>query len=229
MNTNIGEATADELEELLANEDPDILCDAACALGDLIRTKELSTLSVTCVEKLALLLGHPSFLVQLEVAIAMAEIQDHRGTPLLLAAIRRKRFRLDALRALGTMNDSKASEDLRSWIKRRFAPWADKLQAAAALSKMGDPEGQTYLERKLSSKKAPERAAAIHFLAESNHPSALHYLSTILRNPQDPMRDVAARSLGLLGNPEARPLLEQSLLKAPATLADDIKEALNSL
>mgnify|MGYP003952660015 CR=1 FL=1 len=222
-------ASSETLEELLTHENPEIQKDAACALGDLIRTKEKDSLSSSCVESLASILGHSNFLVQLEAAIALAEIQDHRGTPLLLAAIRHKRFRLDALRALGTMNDPQAIDNLRYWTRRIFAPWADKLQAAAALCKMADPEGQTYVQQKLKSKKAAERAAAIHFMAECQHPNALQDLGNILNNHLDPMRDVAARSLGLLGNSAAIPLLKNSLLKASSELVDDVNEAIQSL
>jgi len=222
-------ASPQTLEEFLSHENPEIQKDAACALGDLVRTKELSTLSPSCIEALATTLGHANFLVQLEAAIALAEIQDHRGTPLLLAAIRHKQFRLDALRALGTMNDPIAITELQYWVRRLFAPWADKLQAAAALCKMGNLEGQTYVEQKLKSRKAAERAAAIHFMAECCHPAALQSLSAILNNPTDRMRDVAARSLGLLGNPDAKDILEETLLKTSDDLADDVNEALQSL
>ena len=187
------------------------------------------TLSPSCIEALATTLGHTNFLVQLEAAIALAEIQDHRGTPLLIAAIRHKQFRLDALRALGTMNDPVAITELQYWLRRFFAPWADKLQAAAALCKMGNLEGQTYVEQKLTSRKTAERAAAIHFMAECHHPAALQSLSTILNDPTDRMRDVAARSLGLLGNPDAKAILEETLLKTSDDLADDVNEALQSL
>jgi hypothetical protein len=43
------------------------------------------------------------------------------------------------------------------------------------------------------------------------------------------MRDVAARSLGLFGNPDAKPSLEETLLKASDDLADDVNEAIQSL
>jgi len=126
----------------------------------------------------------------------LAEARDHRATPLLLLAMRHRTFRLDAVRALGTMGDPQAVAPLRELMGRWLMPWADKLQAAAALCALGDQSGARYLQERLGSRKAAERAAAIHFIGESQHPEALALLTRLLQTPQEPMRDVAARALG---------------------------------
>ena len=219
----------EELQELLDHANPQIRSDAICSLGDRLRLKSLSALPREIIEQLAKLLGDDSFLVQLESAITLAEIQDHRGTFVLMEAVRRKDFRLDALRALGQMQDPMAIALLQNWMEKRFAPWADRMQAAAALAELGIPTAYDYLEKKLSSRKKAERAAAIHFLGATKHPAASEHLLRIVKETHDPHRDCAARALGLLGNVEILPELEQLLSQTVGDLNQDIRVSIHSL
>ncbi len=217
------------LSEYLGHDDARIRSDAACALGDRLRTRAVEVLDAPVLDEIATLLVDREPFVRFEAAIALACAQDRRGTAVLLAAIRNRSLRLDATRALGTMGDRAAIEPLRALMERWLMPWADRLQAAAALCALGEATGAEYLESKLTSRRAPERGAAIHFVGESRHPKGRAVLEAILTDGDDRMRDVAARALGLLGDPGAREALERARHGADAELASDIDAALDSL
>lgn len=217
------------LVEYLEHDDARVRADAACALGDRLRTRGVAELELPVRHAIAALIKDREPFVRFEAAIALAESQDHRGTAVLLVAIRKRSLRLDAIRALGTMGDPAAVEPLRALMTRWLMPWADRLQAAAALCALRETTGSDYLESMLTSRRLPERGAAIHFLGESRHPKARPLLVTILADRSDAMRDVAARSLGLLGDPATREALESARHGADEELASDIDEALRRL
>jgi len=222
-------ASVPELHELLGHQDPLVQSDAACALGDRLRTGELDTLDAPVIETLRELIAFPSYIVQFEAAITLAELQETAATQLLLNATESRRFRLDAIRALGTLGNPEAIEPLRTMLGRFLLPWADKLQAAAALCALQDAEGQAYLVERLSSRRVPERASAIHFLGESKHPDALSYLQHILEDPTDSMQDVAARTLMLLPRELALPIIEKNLPKASGELLEELEQCAESM
>lgn len=221
------------LVELMGSDTPGERADAACALGDRLRSRELDGLEPSQREALATLLDDATPGVRFEAAMALAEAHDERATTLLLASIRVRSVRLDAIRALGTLGDQRAVEPLRRVMHRWLMPWADKLQAAAALCALADRDGANYLENRLASRRKAERAAAIHFIGESRHPRARALLEPLLRTTTESMRDVAARALGLLGDPQVRKVLEEVLDAIPAggdrELAEDIEQALRRL
>jgi HEAT repeat protein len=219
-------ASIPELCDLLKSEAADERADAACALGDRVRCREVTALEPNVVEALVLLLQDEVPLVQFEAAMALAEVHEKRATELLLEATGLKAFRLDAVRALGTLGDPAAKEPLRKLLNRWLLPWADRLQAAAALCALGDAEGAAYLEAKLASRRKYERAAAVHFIGESHHPRALVILSAMLADAAHPLRDVAARALGFVSQPGAREALLQARASANEELLVDIDAAL---
>ncbi|MEL6546809.1 MAG: HEAT repeat domain-containing protein [Myxococcota bacterium] len=222
-------ASMPELMELMSGEDPGARADAACAIGDRLRTREIGTVDSTVRDRLAALLEDPVPMVKLEAAIALAEAKDTRATDLLLEAAGYRRFRLDAIRSLGTLGDEKAVPALTRIMERLLMPWADKLQAAAALCALGDQDGATYLEQRLRSRRFAERAAAVHFLGESRHPNAFALLTEILNASGHELRDVAARALGLLGDPRAKEALQEIRKNADEGLREDIDTALRQI
>lgn len=222
-------ASIPELMSLLEGPDAPERADAACALGDRLRTREIPGFDPPVQAKLVQLLDDPVPMVRLEAAIALAEAHDRRATSLLIEATRLRTFRLDATRALGTMGDPSAIAPLTALMNRWLMPWADRLQAAAALCALGDAHGARYLVERLSSRRHAERAAAHHFVGESRHPQAREILEPIVNDPHHPMRDVAVRALGLLGDPAARPALERARPSADEALRGDIDEALARL
>lgn len=222
-------ASLSELEALLLGDDVQLRADAATALGDRLRTQELAELPHAMRELIASLLDDATPMVRFEAAMTLAEAHDRRATALLMSASTTRRFRLDAVRALGTMGDVRAVPHLTKMLDRFLMPWADKLQAAAALCALGDKRGRDYLIEKLESRRPAERAAAVHFIGESRHPDARRLLEPMVEDAKHPMRDVAARSLGLLGDPAARGTLEAARDNADEALRLDIDQALARL
>lgn len=222
-------ASIPTLLNYMDSEHPQLRADAACALGDRLRAREVQALDPPVQATLVNLLQDKNYPVRLEAAIALAELHDGAALETLLQAISLKTFRLDAMRALGTLGDKRAVQPLLQMLSRWLLPWADRMQAAAALCALEESAGATYLSSKLSSRRSAERAAAIHFLGESRHPEGRPLLTGILSNRLDPMRDVAARALGLLRDPAAREALRRALDGADAELTHDIEEALAKL
>lgn len=211
------------LREKLRHTHPGIRADAACALGDRLRMHLVDTLDSQIQSNLAELLDDAHALVRFEAAMALAELHDDRALPVLIESLKRPSVRLDAMRAVGTLRNPTATHALRPWLHKWFAPWADKLQAAAALCALGDNEGRDYLKKKLFSRKRAERAAAIHFVGESAHPDANDLLQNILWDTNDPMQDVAARTLGHYTKTEE--LLDKILKTTPEALKQEILDA----
>lgn len=228
-NIDFDGASIPELVDYIRGEIPELRGDAACALGDRLRTRELHRLDSDVQNMLADLLDDPYPLVRLEAAIALAEVQDSRATRLLLAATRVRQHRLDAIRALGTLGDPEAIPPLKRIMQRRWMAWADKLQAAAALCAIGDSDGADYLAARLSSRRLAERAAAAHFLGESRHPQARTLLEPILAQTDHELRDTVARALGLLGDRNAKSALLAARDAADPALRDDIDRSLAKL
>lgn len=222
-------ASIPELVGYMESDTAELRGDAACALGDRLRTRELYRLDSNVQNTLAGLLDDPYPLVRLEAAIALAEVHDSRATRLLLAATRARQHRLDAIRALGTLGDPEAIQPLKRIMQRRLMAWADKLQAAAALCALGDSNGASYLAERLSSRRLAERAAAAHFLGESRHPRARALLEPILAQTDHELRDTVARALGLLGDKDAKPALLAARDSADPALRDDIDRSLAQL
>jgi HEAT repeat protein len=217
------------LLDCLHSDNPVLRSDSACAIGDRLRARELDALEPAVQQRLVHLLGDGVLMVRFEAAMALAEAHDRRATPVLLDATQLRALRLDAIRALGTLGDRAAVPALTRMLRRWLFPWADRLQAAAALCALGEPQGQAYLVSKLQSRRRAERAAAIHFLGESRHPEGCRLLGRILDDARDPMRDVAARALGHLRDPRARDVLGAALQNAQGELAQDIRDALAKL
>ena len=74
-------ASVPELHELMRHADPLIQSDAACALGDRLRTRELDTLDGPVVETLHTLLESQSFIVQFEAAITLGIFTNSSADP----------------------------------------------------------------------------------------------------------------------------------------------------
>ena len=222
-------ASLPALAAYLQSDQPAVRADAACSIGDRLRSREIADIDAPLRAQLEALLHDPVFEVGFEAAIALAEIHHLAAFDVLWLATHKRNLRLDAVRALGTLGDPRAIAPLNQLIKRWWLPWADRLQVAAALCALGDPTGAAYLSDRLRSRRSAERAAAIHFLGESRHPQAGALLLMILADTRDPMRDSAVRALGLLRDGSTRGPLQDALRDAEGELAQDLREALAKL
>ncbi len=217
------------LLEHLQSPNPLERADAACAIGDRLRCKEIHSLDPEVHNTLLMLLKDRVKEVQFEAAITLAQIQDNHALDILLQAMRHRHTRLDAVRALGELKAPEAIPALHQTMQSWWMPWADKLQAAAALCRMNHPEGVQYLTQKIHSTRTAERAAAIHFIGESQHPDALQMLTALLENPQEPLKDTAVRALGMLGDEKGLHVLAQMKKEAEEDLLEDIETAVQQI
>src|SRR5512141_2037862 len=108
----------EELQGLLEHESPYVRADAACVLGDRLRTHELEALPTALQARLVHMLDDRELLPRVEAAIALAEAREPVATPVLLAATRSRTFRLDATRALGASGDTRAVPELTKLMNR---------------------------------------------------------------------------------------------------------------
>lgn len=224
----IATADLDQLSAWLTADDASLRADAACAIGDQLRTTNSHSLPDPTRETLRALLDDRADFVRLEAAITLAEARDPACLGVLLAAMERRAQRLDAVRALGRAGNAAAVPPLRKLMLRWLLPWADRMQAAAALCALGDQSGAEYLEARLSSRRFEEAAAAVHFLGECRHPEARTLLSA-LAGTRGPLQEAAVRAIGTLGDATLIPLLESLRAQANAELGEDIDSALDEL
>jgi HEAT repeat protein len=124
--------------------------------------------------------------------------------------------RVRAAAALGLLGDETALARLETLYGE--GDDASKVAVAEALGRIGGVETHPLLVRILAEGgpgAAPIRAAAVRALAQTKHPNAIrllvHYLVT---DPDESVRDVAARSLADIGDEEARLALVDLLASA---------------
>ena len=98
----------DELSAIL--QAPPTLVDAElalCELGDRIRLRELTEIPEDIHQLLVEHLGAPDPVVQLEAAIVLAELADTRAISVLVSATKKRKHRLEALRAMAKIKTSR--------------------------------------------------------------------------------------------------------------------------
>ena len=218
----------DELSAIL--ETPPSLVDAElalCELGDRIRLRELSAIPEDLHQILVEHLGAPDPVVQLEAAIVLAELADPRAISVLISATKKRKHRLEALRAMAKIKHPDITAALESWLSRFWGHWADKLQAAASLASQGNDNAFEYLRARCLSRKPLERCSALEFIGESRHPKAVENIREYLINPARPEWLSAARGLGMHRSPEAKIVLKSALGSVDAELQESVMDWLN--
>lgn len=171
-----------------------------------------------CLEALAGLLADPDVVVRFKAARELAWMGDERAVPALVWALDRRELCCIALEALTALGAAVSLPDVRRFFRRWRLHPLERIQAAAALHACGDAEGTTFLEDKLTSRRAEERGFALELWGRLAMPGALDRLQTVLSDPADPHRLDAARGLGHLGDPRCLPLLDRLARQSDDTL-----------
>ncbi|HOX46294.1 MAG TPA: HEAT repeat domain-containing protein [Myxococcota bacterium] len=148
--------------------------------------------------------------VAFRAGAALAWRGDARGLAALLWGLSKPDLCFMALDALTELGAPEAREPLLQFFRRRFIHPLERLQAAAALQRLGAPEGAEHLARCLESRRPEERGFALELSGRLRLPGALERLQTTLADPRHPHRLDAARGLGLLGDARALPSLERA-------------------
>lgn len=219
----------EQLTAYLSGTDYRLRADAACVIGDMVRDMSEKSLPEETVEALHILLKDIEPSVRLEAAIALSLIGDGEATPVLRELAERRAFRLDAIYVLGKIGDRESIPMLNNMLIRFLASWSEKVQAAAALTLMGEKTGQDYLVGCLKSWRRLERAAACHFIGESHHPEALSILKEIAVDEKNRLRGTALRSMGFLDEPEAEAFLCEHYDNLPLIFQNDVITALEEI
>ncbi len=224
-------ASLEVLEKLTRSDVPRIRGDACCVVGDRLRTQEITDIPETLRMRLHACLHDDIRGVCLEAAIALAELQDQAALETLVHMIAFRGLRLDAIRALGRLGDPRGIAPLHQFLGKWLLPWADKLQASAALCALGDTLGAAYLVKRTQSRRFPEAAAALHFIGENKHPNAVEILTQALRGNNTKLAGTAARTLAMhqIRSAETEAVLRDELQKRSGELAEEIAEAITSL
>jgi hypothetical protein len=222
-----------ELAAALKSSDDETRVRAACAVGDQLRFKELTTLEGPLLAELVKAAKDESIGfsdLRFEAAIALCEARRIEGEVLIQALeIRERRF--DAVKALSRLDTPAIRKALGFMALRRLIPWADRLVASAACAVLGDKTGAAYFEKTLTSRWfASRRAMALHLLGELRHPEAFGILMGLADSHGEPARPVAIRALGHLGDKRALSKLQAMAEdKTSEDVSEDLRYALDLL
>jgi HEAT repeat protein len=194
---------------MLEDVSPLVRVEAAGALAYFGRRSSLGPL--------AKLLQDNEFPVRFEAARGLASGGDGSGLEVLVEALDVDSLRFRALGILAALGDARALPAVRKLFHRPFLSGFERTQAAGALAKLGDSEGEHYLLARIENRWKMDRAFAIELCGELKLPGAFDRLARILLNLKDPCRGAAARGLGRLG--------ERKAIAPLWSLLEDVDEA----
>ena len=159
------------------------------------------------VTRLKPLLEDVDWVVRFKAACALAWAGDDAGGPVLIEALPQRELCFMALQALSALGSDKARPGLEAFFRRRFLHPLERLQAAAALVRCGDPDAAAFIEEKMNTGQPEERGFALELWGRLGLPGALDKLQGVLVDPQHPHRLDAVRGLAELGDGRAKNLL----------------------
>ena len=168
---------------------------------------------------LAAALQDRALTVRFEAARGMVALQHPAGLEVLLEALEDSDLRFRAASALAQLGNKAAVPHLKRAFASWFVPVFDKTQLAGALAALGDPDGVAHLFKRAGKKWTMDRPMAVELLGAVKAPGALAKLLELVKDPKDPARGTAARSLGRLGDPVA-----ESVLAALVNASDSTDE-----
>jgi len=210
--------SAELFSRYLSDPTPRVRAEAAGRLADLARPDARPALAA------ALQDSHPA--VRFEAARGMAALKHSAGFDVLVAALQDDELRFRALSALAELQDPRAVAHIKTVFRRWLLPHFDRTQAAGALARLGDPDGERHLLARATRKWSEDRPMALELLGEVKAKDALATLTAVLGSSGDLCRGAAARGLGRLGTPEAFAALRAALATADDELKIDIAEGL---
>ena len=172
-----------------------------------------------------------------QFALALVELaepawlSDHPDTVaelfrLLESHLRRDKTTAAAATALATLaratgQASRAKEALRRMLTRRSLQPILKVELAARLTELGDPQGLEHLSRTLSSRRRDAKGHAIDTAGRLRITPLYGQVARIALCPDDYHHDSAILALGNYATPKAHQALEQII--ADARMDDDAR------
>lgn len=125
-------------------------------------------------------------------------------------------------KALGTLAPPRAVEPLRKAAQRFFGHPLLKVEAAAALAKMGDEAGIEQIGETLKSRRRDTRGYALQLVGEFKADAYRDELARVARDPDDWHADTAVLALANWTDLEARQIIEEVAAEHPS---QDVREA----
>jgi HEAT repeat protein len=141
------------------------------------------------------LVGDPDPRVRLAAALAVGRIGHKAGADVLLAALANDATMMDAAEVLGKLGETRAIAPLRAHLHRWLAHPFLKAAAAAALHRLGAPEGRAHLLKVLSGRRWEVKAFAAELCADLGLVEARPQLERLRDRPGPLDRDTIAAAL----------------------------------
>ncbi len=161
-------------------------------------------------QALIVLLQDEDPVVRFKAACSLARLGSDQGAESLCWALRRVDLCFMSLEAMTDLGSAAVLEPLLQFFHRWRLHPLEKLQAAAALHRMGEAEGSDFLRQSLESPRPEERGFAIELWGRVAMPGALGFLQGIVDTEHDPHRVDAVRGLAHLRDRRALPTLERA-------------------
>ncbi len=165
---------APDLEPRLHDGDARVASAAARALGELA-----PDVPSAARDDLTGALGRPE--VAFAAAVALAQLGDARGEPVLVRALADRLLALEAVEALARVASPAALDALAAHGGRLFAPLIVRAAIGAALARRGDRRGESVLARVLDAWRADGRDYAVHAVGELHLEALLPSLLRLAR------------------------------------------------
>jgi len=147
--------------------------------------------------------------------LALSALAEPGLVPEFERALRQGVLRFAAFRALGLNGDAKAIPLLRKATRAWFGEPLDKVAAAAALTRLGDTQGATLLEKFSHAKRPEVRGYALEMMAELNMSGVEARLRAILEAADDPAAATAATLLIQFPSAATRHALQRATTHDP--------------
>jgi len=184
----------------LSDEDGSVRASAAEGLGSLADALnedrvEGETVDSETVEALGRLLEDPLEDVGRTAALALAELGDPRGVPLLIGALQDRRFCLDAAHALGQLEAHEAEQELSALLDRPLLSPSLHAEAAGALCRLGSARGVEGLRRVFRALRSDGRSRAAELVGELGLRELMPELERLARRSRGASPEVVERAL----------------------------------
>ncbi len=185
------EERASALEVLLADAELKVRREAAAAATDLGQASLANVLSQAARD--------PDPDLRFEAAFALATLKDDRARPVLEASLKGRRF-FDACEGFRRLGHRDAVPVLQRVAGRFFMGWPERLTLWATLYALGQPDASAQILKRGRSRNRAERAYALGLLGTHRILEGCSLLVGVAQDTRDPLRDIAVRALGEMGD-----------------------------
>lgn len=200
-------AQPDKVSALLGDADAEVRGQAARALGHFSQAEAGSAL----LNSLRAALADASLRVRNEAALALAKLGDRACSDALGPALDDATLRHEALDAIGALGLRAHTERVAAMARWVFGSAVDRLAAARALVRLGDPRGVETLRAALRGYRSGHRVLALQITLDLRLAELGEDLAHLAQRPRAAERGLLAEALAAVASksPAARVALAQ--------------------